>query len=178
MKAHTISTSPLAFAFAFLFASESHGVPLLEFTFDPELEQGNEIVESLGEGHTAEVRFQIRVYRRSSGLSRLFGDRLIAEQSVLYQARRDRLNDRYVVVVDGELERSFANNDELIDFLVVLKDHQISLPAASAGDIYLLCRVQVEPIRLVPPLTLLTFVVPGFRTTTPWLRTDYRRLEL
>jgi len=177
VNAHTICASLLAIGFAFLFASESYGVPLLEFTFDPELKQRDKIVESLGEGHSAEVQFQIRVYRRSTGLSRLFGDRLIAEQSVLYQARRDRLNDRYVVVVDGEVERSFGDSDELIDFLVVLNDHHISLPAAVDGEIYLLCRVQVEPIRLVPPLTLLTFVIPGFRITTPWLRTDYRRLQ-
>ena len=158
-------------------APNARAAPYLKFTFAPQLDPKEAIVESLEAGHRAEVHYEARIYRRTTGLNRLFGDRLVAEEKVVYEARWDEFNSRYVVVVDEEFERSFTDADDLISFLLILDSHIISLPKESSDAIYLMCRAQIEPIRLVPPLTLLAVVVPKFRMSTPWRRTEFVRFE-
>lgn len=153
-------------------------VPALEYSFAPRLEVGDEILSSLEAGHRSEIHYEARVYRQSSGLGRLFGDRLIAEASVLYEARWDELNGLYVVVIDRLRERVFDDPLELLSFLLTLSEQRIELPDDSLQAVYLLCRAQIEPIRLVAPLTLLTFLMPRFRSTTSWTRTPFTRIEM
>lgn len=147
---------------------------ILEFSFSPGLDTADSILQSLAEGHRSDVHYEARVYRRITGVSRIFGDRLIAETTVEYQARWDELNKRYVVLIDSERERSFDSSDALLEFLLALNNHHIHVPEEDGEDLYLVCRAQIEPIHLVPPLTLMTFLMPRFRTTTPWVETGYR----
>ena len=160
-----------------IIAGNARAAPYLKFTFSPLLDPKEAIIESLDDGHRAEIRYEARIYRRTTGVNRLFGDRLIAEEMVTYEARWDELNSRYIVVVDEEFERSFFDADDLLAFLLILDNHIIRLPNDSSDAIYLMCRAQVEPILLVPPLTLLAVVIPKFRMTTPWMRTEFERFE-
>jgi hypothetical protein len=135
------------------------------------------ILDSLGDGHRSEVIYETRVYRRNKGLAKLFGDRLIGETTTVYDARRDELNEWYVVTVDGMHEHTFVREEDLVRFFLTLSDRRIVLDEIGEGEIYLLCRSQIEPIKLVPPLTLMTFFIPELRITTPWKNTPYRRFE-
>ncbi len=150
---------------------------VISFTFSPGFQTSASIIESLANGHRAEIRYEARVYRRTAGISRIFGDELVAEQSVTYDARWDELNRRYVVVIYSGRERSFEDSESLLRFLLVLEEYRMMVPKYGNGEIYLMCRAQIEPVRLVPPLTLMNFLVPRFRTKTPWRRTDFRRHE-
>ena len=158
-------------------AGDVGAAPFLKFTFAPQMDPREAILDSLDAGHRAEIHYEARIYRRTSGINRLFGDRLVAEEKVTYEARWDELNSRYIVVVDEEFERSFFLADDLIAFLLILDNHMIPLPRDLDDAIYLMCRAQVEPILLVPPLTLLAVVIPKFRMTTPWMRTAFERFE-
>ena len=149
----------------------------LEFSFFTDVDIADEILASLREGHRSEIHYEARIYKRTAGISQLMGDRLIAESSVLYEARWDELNERYIVLIDEEHEIGFEDPNRLTSFLLSLNKHRITLQDDPEGEIYLLCRAQIEPIRLVPPLTLMTFLLPKFRTTTPWGETEFTRID-
>ena len=150
-------------------------VPTLTFSFRPEDLPEGSILESLLDGHRSEIRFEVRLYRNIKGFSKLFGDRLVSESFVLYEARRDAINDRYIVTIDREREIIFEHETAFTDFFFGLESYSLTLTDPAPEEIYVLCRAQVEPIKLVPPLTLLTLILPGYRYTTQWIPVTFRK---
>ena len=157
---------------------ESAGhVAQIEFSWFTGVEIADEILASLEAGHRAEIHYEIRLYSKNVGIARLFGDRLVKETSLIYDARWDELNERYVVLIDDEHEVAFESPALCTEFLLSLRGYRIEIPEQYEKEMYLMCRAQIEPIRLVPPLTLMTFLVPKFRTRTPWTHVEYTRID-
>ena len=134
------------------------------------------IMLSLRNGHRAEIAYVFRLYEVVHGLAGLFGDRLVEEHGVTYVARRDPVDGGFVVQVDSRTERVFATESSLISFLVTLEDHVLPFPEPLQADYYVLCRSRIEPIKLVPPLTLLSFLRPSFRISSRWERVALTRV--
>ncbi len=125
------------------------------------------LLASLAEGLEASVTFELRLYRRTSGLRALFGDRVLAQLEAQRRASVDFLDDRYILHdVGGETRRHATSEDLVSDFLNI-RSLRLAWPADSRT--YLLARARVEYVRLQAPL----HIVSLFRRTssvTPWRR--------
>ncbi len=146
-------------------------------SFSPDEMPSDDVIESLEEGHRAEIRYELRVFREVAGIRKLFGDRLIAELYVLYEARKDPLNATYVVTVGDSRELVFDDRNRFLDFFFSLDGYRMEIPVTDTSALYVLGRAELEPMKLVPPLTLMPIVFPGFRTTTAWKRIPFREVE-
>lgn len=130
------------------------------------------VVSSLLSGHRAEIIYQVRLYLPASGLERIVGDRLVAEREVSYTARWDAVNERFIVIAEDTQEVTFSDAHMFTEFFFRLTDY-LEVDAPPQEDWYMLCRCRIEPVKLVPPLTLLPLFTRNHRLHTPWERVDF-----
>jgi hypothetical protein len=135
-------------------------------------------------GLESRITFTVRCYERRQGLAGLFGDALLAQHTVDRVAFYDAFEQRFVVEQDGD-HTSFADEAGLQDgFFAVhgmVLAARVAAPRSGAGSAgpsrYVAARAQYDPVRLSPPLTILTLFGFAARYTTPWVRRDVPRAE-
>jgi len=134
-------------------------------------------VASVRDGLESRITFTLRCYERRSGLAGLLGDLLLAQRTVVRVAFYDVLDRRFVVEQDG-VRVSYADEPGFLDAFFTLRGLELGSPAArssAARDAparYVAARAQYDPVRLSPPLTILTLFRVAARHTTPWVRRD------
>lgn len=148
----------------------------IEFSFRIEDYKTSEIINSLRDGHRSEVLYEFRLLREAKGIAKIFGDRLIEEAQVLYVARWDALDENFVVRIDNTIERAFDDPDMFLAFFLSVRDHTMSIPDDLQNGDYLLGRWRLQPIKLVPPLTLMTLIKPDLQIISSWRQTHFTRV--
>ena len=143
---------------------------LVEVEFAPE----EEILDSLREGMRAEVEYRVQLYRESSGIWRLFGDRLVEE----YESRRIAYFDPFTRSFRIDSYGAFPNGEERYDeegaFLaafLTLRSTPLYLPE-NGSDYRLRGRTVVRPIRVAPPLGLMGLFVANNRYSSSWVSVE------
>jgi hypothetical protein len=137
----------------------------------------DEPTATLRGGLESRITFTVRCYERRPGLAGLFGDTLLAQRTVVRVAFYDVLERRFVVEEDGD-HTSFADEAGFLDGFFALRDILLAPAAATrrptgagtAPSRYVAARAQYDPVRLSPPLTILTLFGVAARHTTPWVR--------
>ena len=126
------------------------------------------VMDSLYKGTRSEIQFQIRFYRIKKGISGIFMDTLLEEIILIQEARMEEYNDQFIIAQAGET-RAYTREEDLLDSFMKLTDFPV--PAEYLGeDIYILARIKLCTIKLLPPLTILNLFLPETRITTPWTR--------
>jgi hypothetical protein len=129
-----------------------------------------EVLKALAEGLTAEIQFQLRLYRRQPGFMRFLGDRMIVERRLVQTARYDSFEGRYrirrldrEVGAYGEAGEALAAFCSLTDFILT------DLAGLEAGQYYVAARARLTPVKLVAPLNIITLFLPRLAISSPWL---------
>jgi hypothetical protein len=132
---------------------------------------------SLRDGLESRITFTLRCYEHRVGLPGLLGDLMLSQRTVVRVAFYDVLDRRFVVEQDGE-RRSYADEAGFLDAFFTLRGLELA-PAASrfaaarpVTSRYVAARAQYDPVRLSPPLTILTLFGVAARISTPWVRQD------
>jgi hypothetical protein len=149
----------------------------IEFSFDVENYSKSKIIDSLLGGHRSEVRYEFRLLREAKGLGKIFGDRLIHEDELSYVARWDAFEENYVVVIDGSVEKTFDDREGFLDFFLAVKNRTMRIATGLIDGDYLLCRWSIQPVKLVPPLTLMTIFKSDLQVISSWKQTDFERVS-
>jgi len=135
-----------------------------------------EIAQSLRDGLESRITFTLRVYETRAGLLPLFRDTLRAEKTVSRSAYWDFLDGMFVIESSTESRVSFARPEDLLRSYFRLSSVPLySLPAGRTAGFYVLARAQFEPVRLVPPLTIISLVGAAATHTTSWVRAEAGR---
>ena len=136
-----------------------------------------EIADSLRQGLESRITFTVRVYQRRQGILPFglpFGrDRLLAEETVARRAFWDFLDGKYVIQEEGGSLDSFVTPEALLEQFFSLEE-AFDLDAARdpRRSLSVMARAQLEPVRLMPPLTIVALVGKAATYTTPWARKD------
>ena len=129
-----------------------------------------ELVASLRQGLESRITFTVRVYEKRRGILP-FRDRLLAERTVSHSAFWDFLDDRFVVETDMGTSVSFGSVDALLKGFFGLSAIPLYTgPRDPQAALYVMARAQFEPVRLMPPLTLVGIVGRAATYTSPWAR--------
>jgi hypothetical protein len=97
------------------------------------------------------------------------------EFKILRTAYIDLFEDRYIVESSGFPRRRYAEAQEFISNFFELKSLQVEglEPAwTDPGQYYLLARVRLTPVRLVPPLNIVTLFSSSVIRTS-WMETEF-----
>ncbi|HYW83195.1 MAG TPA: hypothetical protein VFB30_08065 [Spirochaetia bacterium] len=132
-----------------------------------------ELVASLRQGLESRITFTARVYEKRRGILPFRGDRLLVERVVSHSAFWDFLDDRFVVETDTGTRVSFESVDALLKGFFGLSAVPLYTgPRSPRAALYVTARAQFEPVRLMPPLTLVGIVGRAATYTSPWARRD------
>ena len=128
---------------------------------------------ALRQGLESRITFTVRLYEKRRPVLFLAPDHLLVERTVSRSAFWDFLDDRFVVESDTGARVSYASAEELLgDFLSVEEMFLYPVPRNAHRDLYATARAQFEPVRLMPPLTLVSLVGRAAALVTPWVRKD------
>jgi hypothetical protein len=134
----------------------------------------DELMTSLQEGLESRIVFTARLYEKRTGLLSFRGDRLLAQSSLVRRAYRDILTRQYVIVdEEGALQQEFETPEALLPGFLDVPEIIFAGPLP-AGHMYVAARAELEPVRLMPPLTLVALIGTAAAYATPWVRSDVR----
>jgi hypothetical protein len=135
--------------------------------------QGQEVVSLVRKGLESRITFTVRLYEKRISIIPVLGDRMIAEKRVARSAYWDFLDGRFVVEADSGAQATYGNAEEFLNGFFILDDVFLSvLPRDARRGLYVTARAQFEPVRLMPPLTLVTMAGGAAVSTTPWAREE------
>ncbi len=129
-----------------------------------------DLIESLHKGLESRITFSMRLYEKRRPAFAFAGDRIVAQKIVARSVFWDFLDKVYVVAQDGDGQIVYRDPRELLEGFFTLEETLSSSPAR--GRLYVTARAQFEPVRLMPPLTLVSKVGAAANVTTPWSRRD------
>ena len=132
----------------------------------------NELVSSLQDGMEARIVFTLRVYQRRTGFIPLFRDKLLAETRVERSAFWDFLDRRFVVESEDGSRTDYTSAPDLLFGFFSLHDFPVLRQTGPEGSRYVTARARLEPVRLMPPLTIVTLAGAAASYTTPWERRE------
>lgn len=133
--------------------------------------KAREVLASMREGLKAEILFQLRLYRRQKGLFSFLGDRLIVEKRLSQVSYFDIFEGRYVIQGQGREPAAYGDADEFLRAFCTLPEYELAqLPGGDPAEYYVLARIRLTPVKMVPPLNIITLLFPETAFSTPWLR--------
>ncbi|MBN1699235.1 MAG: hypothetical protein JW881_17070 [Spirochaetales bacterium] len=128
-----------------------------------------ELLASLKEGLTAEIFFQIRLYRKNKGLFSLLGDWLLLEKKPSYTAYKKFFPDEYVIETSEGDTYSYHEEESFIRNFCLLRDYRFTTTEdINLTDCYILARISINPVKLEPPLHLIV-IISSIGRTTSWI---------
>ena len=129
-----------------------------------------EVLKALGEGLTAEIQFQLRLYRRQLGFLHFLGDRMVIERRLSQTARYDSFEGRYRIRLQNREIGAYGDPGQALEAFCSLSGFLLAdLAALEAGEYYVAARARLAPVKLVAPLNIITLFLPRLAFSSPWL---------
>ena len=135
--------------------------------------RADELIDSLRDGLESRITFTTRLYERRRPAFSFAGDRLLSERTVARSAFWDFLDRVFVVEEEGSPQKIYVEPAELIrGFFALHEVFGFGMADAARRRLYVTARAQFEPVRLMPPLTLVGLAGAAANVATPWVRRD------
>jgi hypothetical protein len=132
-----------------------------------------EVIDSLRKGLESRITFTLRLYEKRRPAFSFAGDRLLSERTVVRSAFWDFLDQVFVVEGEDGAQKTYTDPAELLrGFFALDEVFGFDMAAAARRRVYVSARAQFEPVRLMPPLTLIGLAGAAANVTTPWVRRD------
>jgi hypothetical protein len=132
-----------------------------------------EVLASLRDGLRAEIIFQLRLYKRSSGVFAFLGDRLLSEKRVYKVASFDFYENRYKILKGDTTVGDYAGEAEFLDAFFSVGETDLGrIDSGERRDHYLLARVRMMPVKIIAPLNIITLFSSEAVFTTPWTEAE------
>jgi len=133
----------------------------------------DELIDSLRRGLESRITFTARLYERRNPAFAFAGDRLVSERTVVRSAFWDFLGREFVLEEEGRPLTTCTDSVELVrSFFTVDQSFRVTPAEVARGRMYVAARARFEPVRLMPPLTLVGLAGAAASVTTPWVHRD------
>jgi hypothetical protein len=135
--------------------------------------RADEVIDSLQAGLESRITFTTRLYEARRPAFSFAGDRLLFQRSVTRSAFWDFLDQVFVVEQEGVPQKTYTDPRELIrGFFALDEVFNVDMASAVRRRLYVTARAQFEPVRLMPPLSLISLAGAAANVATPWVRRD------
>jgi hypothetical protein len=136
-------------------------------------EKQEELFSTLREGLESRITFTVRAFERKTGLLAVLGDRLLAERTIARSAFFNFLDGTYVVEDDAGGRAIYTDLEALLKgFFTIDAAALVRLRPERLAPCYVMARAQFEPVRLMPPLTIVSLAGAAATSATPWVRAE------
>lgn len=127
------------------------------------------ILENIDLGLTAEIIYDIRVYRDPFTFMSFRGGSLVMSERVVVEGRWDRFNGHYTIVQMGKTER-FSSAEDFRRQFFSLRDWHFDFPLEAEADYEVMVRSRIIPMRLYPPFNILASLQELLEKRNPWFQ--------
>jgi hypothetical protein len=135
--------------------------------------RADQVIQSLLAGLESRITFTTRLYESRRPAFSFAGDRVLAERTVTRSVFWDFLDKVFVVEQEGTPQKTYTDPQALVSgFFALAEVFTVQTAPAARRRLYVAARAQFEPVRLVPPLTLVSLAGAAATVTTPWVRRD------
>lgn len=145
------------------------GIVCADISFRWDREQ--EFLESLHDGLESRITFTARLFDRRKAFLPIFRSVLVESRISSQSAFFDFLGKKYIVETDLGRRITFDTAADLIRGFFTMYDITLA-ERSQVGNPYVTARVQFEPVRLMPPLTIVSLVGASGTYTSPWIQKD------
>jgi len=150
---------------------------LLSFSINASPMKTTSLLNSMEIGHRTEIEFIVRVYRSTSRFFRFLGNRIERKNSVSYVATRDIVDGTFTITKSNGQRIKIEDEESFFNMFFFADDIKIDMRSAERGEYYIMSRVEMKTIKLIPPLNLLSDIIPGIITKTDWIKVGTFRIE-
>ena len=136
----------------------------------------DELFSTLREGLESRISFTVRAFERKTGLLAVLGDRLLVERTIARSAFFNFLDGTYVVEDEAGGRVIYSDLEALLKgFFTVETAALVRLRPERLAPCYVMARAQFEPVRLMPPLTIVSLAGAAATSSTPWVGAEMPR---
>lgn len=130
----------------------------------------DEVLKALSDGFRTEIVYTIQVLRRGPGFLGIPSEELLQERILKVSARWDQFENEYQISLADGGQVSVSSPGLLFGLYTQMVGFALDLPAAPSGlpPNQIKIRAEVWPIKLVSPLTLMTFFSSEYRLQSKW----------
>jgi hypothetical protein len=116
-----------------------------------------EVLDSLNKGFEAEIFFEFRLYEKATGFLSFFGDKLIVEEKPFYIAGIDIFEKNIYMNTETGDEYTYNTEKDFIENFFKVSSFVFDDVVLEADkDYYILGRIQLNHVKLIPPLDLIS----------------------
>jgi hypothetical protein len=133
-----------------------------------------ELISLLRDGLESRITFTVRLFRKRPALLQFLGEILVAEKSLSQSAFFDFLDQKFVVEPEKGQRKLYVQPEEMLRGFFSWTDILLD-EGGSYGDVFVTARIQFDPVRLMPPLTIVTLVGGTETYMSPWVRKEVAR---
>jgi len=126
----------------------------------------------LEEGLKTEISYQFRLYRRNKGFFSFLGDKVITEKKIIKRAYLDIYERVFIIEVNEEKKVLLYEEDFLRSFFKAENVQIGSLSSRESKEHYVLARISFSPVRLVPPLNMISLLYKKTAVVTRWAEAE------
>ncbi len=139
-------------------------------------ERQDELLATLGEGLESRITFTLRAFEKTPGFFAFLGDRLLAERTIARSAFFNFLDGTYVVEEDAGARATYTDLGALLKGFFTVENAALArLRPEHLSPWYVVARAQFEPVRLMPPLSIVSLAGAAATHTTAWVRKEMPR---
>lgn len=129
-----------------------------------------EILHSFSRGYRSEIIFTVKIYEINTGFFSFFGDRIVTEHDVSRIAGWDRFSEKFFYIDGGGTRRTFSAEGTFFDRLFSIENVELTFPEGKPRELYAMVHVTVEPVHLIPPLTIINLLHTKNVIQSQWKR--------
>jgi hypothetical protein len=133
----------------------------------------DEFLASLRDGLESRITFTARLFDRKPSFLPFLGNTLVETRTFSQSAFFDFLHGRFIVETDMGRRITYEKAEDLINGFFTMADITLA-EWSEVKDPFVSARVQFEPVRLMPPLTIVSLVGAVGTYTSPWIQKDVR----
>lgn len=127
-----------------------------------------EIMDALANGYRSEVTYTVKIFQVNTGIFSFFGDRLVDEESYSRIAGWDRFEEAYFIIEGDNTRNTFHDKINFFRGLFILRNFRLTFSSGEPGETkYALVTVQIKPVHLIPPLTIINLLKKRNIVTSP-----------
>jgi len=130
----------------------------------------NEVISAIHSGFRSEVTFGLKLYEVKEGILSFFGDRLVAEEYPTIIAGWDQFEKVFYKFDEYGERKIFFNEADFFTALSQLSKYSFSIEETDRLNLYVLINVQIVPVRLTPPLSIINILPINNVIKSPWMR--------
>ena len=134
--------------------------------------QPDKILKSLNEGLKAEIFFQFRLYKKNKSIVSFFGDWVVAEEKPFFIAYRDFFSDLYIIETSEHKKYTFSEAEMFTEHFSGISSYRFfNISNIDISEYYILARIIINPVKLEPPLHIISLFSP-IRRMTNWAKSN------